>query len=453
MYLKVEFSAEELEGMGLGFDASRRMALEANEAHRRRIVDRMHAKVAHSAQRKHNSKKHQQKEWEERKQQQQQQSSRWRRLCASAPAAAPRLGDGASVLAARLLHRDMRHWSMPAAQIGDAGAVACVIFQLLAEQQQQQQQGGGGAHEVKKEQEETTTTKSSAVSSAAAAAKQAVTLQAMHVAVEVVGTHTRGMTVCDQRPVVFEPDVPKQASNVDVCVDLDADAFKKLYAERVLCPPSLPEKEAKGGADGEEEENEDWDGQSCRSADSIWSQLSSSRSSNSSSSYRPLRTSFLRGVVLSVSAATSLLVAQRAAGPSLGPLLSGAYERGLGLVPLLGSPLVAGLRAGLLQGLGQCRELGGRLSGSVVAPLLGSLRDGGAFVGAWASASAAALRSSSRLFLLQPLVELLRALREYAAKALAPALRSSALLLRGAVSKTAQAATAAAANNRALITK
>ena len=35
-----------------------------------------------------------------------------------------------------------------------------------------------------------------------------------------------------------------------------------------------------------------------------------------------------------MSAATSLLVAQRAAGPSLGPLLSGAYERGLGLVVL-----------------------------------------------------------------------------------------------------------------------
>ena len=368
MYLKVEFSAEELEGMGLGFDASRRMALEANEAHRRRIVDRMHAKVAHSAQRKHNSKKHQQKEWEERKQQQQQQqSSRWRRLCASAPAAAPRLGDG----------RCRRPGCCTATcATGDArgadwrrGGRRVRHLQLLAEQCCCCTGGGGGTGRKKKKppppREKPPAARRPRPSGRDAAGDARGRGGGGH-------AHARH-DLCDQRPVVFEPDVPKQASNVDVCVDLDADAFKKLYAERVLCPPSLPEKEAKGGADGEEEENEDWDGQSCRSADSIWSQLSSSRSSNSSSSYRPLRTSFLRGVVLSVSAATSLLVAQGAAGPSLGPLLSGAFERGLGLVPLLGSHLVAGLRASLLQGLGQCRELGGRLS-AASAPLLGSSR-------------------------------------------------------------------------------
>lgn len=102
--------------------------------------------------------------------------------------------DGASRLCARLLHRDMKHWGMTSVMIGDAGAVAAFLM------------------------------------------PERVTVKRMHVAVELSGEHTRGMTCCDQRPVVFPPDKPSGPLNVDVCVDADGARLAHLFAMRVLRP-------------------------------------------------------------------------------------------------------------------------------------------------------------------------------------------------------------------------
>jgi pyrimidine-specific ribonucleoside hydrolase len=104
--------------------------------------------------------------------------------------------DGACCLGARLLHRDMKHWAMTSVMVGDAGAVAAVLL------------------------------------------PGAVTTRRMHVGVELTGTLTRGMTVCDQRPVVFEPDRARGPLNVDVVVAVDGAALARHYALRVLAPPS-----------------------------------------------------------------------------------------------------------------------------------------------------------------------------------------------------------------------
>jgi inosine-uridine nucleoside N-ribohydrolase len=88
--------------------------------------------------------------------------------------------------------RDMRHWSMESAQIGDAGAVV------------------------------------------AALRPDAVTVRRMNVAVETRGLHSRGMTVCDPRAFSTEPDRPIGPANASVCVDVDAAAIKRAFAETVL---------------------------------------------------------------------------------------------------------------------------------------------------------------------------------------------------------------------------
>ena len=97
-----------------------------------------------------------------------------------------------SAASTRLLLRDMRHWGAPAAQIGDAGAVAAVVR------------------------------------------PDAVTTRRMHVAVEMRGELTRGMTVVDPRAEVTEPDRPKAEPNVEVCVCVDAAAIKQVFAAAVL---------------------------------------------------------------------------------------------------------------------------------------------------------------------------------------------------------------------------
>jgi len=97
-----------------------------------------------------------------------------------------------AALSARLLCRDMAHFGTETAQIGDGGAVAAIIN------------------------------------------PGAVTTKYMHVAVELEGAHTRGMTVVDQRDCVFPPDKEMEPPNVHVVVNVDGDALKKVYNEAVL---------------------------------------------------------------------------------------------------------------------------------------------------------------------------------------------------------------------------
>lgn len=104
--------------------------------------------------------------------------------------------DGASKLGARLLHRDMRHFEMTSAQIGDAGAIAALIM------------------------------------------PSALETRFLHVAVELTGEHTRGMTVCDLRGMVCEPDRPMMKKNVHVCMNVDGPRIAALYISRVLRPPA-----------------------------------------------------------------------------------------------------------------------------------------------------------------------------------------------------------------------
>lgn len=100
--------------------------------------------------------------------------------------------DSASALAGRILHREMDHFDMTWANIGDAGAVA------------------------------------------AALERQAVTTRRLHVDVELTGSRTRGMTVCDLRGPTFPPDEPKEPENADVVVGVDVEVLKGLFTQRVL---------------------------------------------------------------------------------------------------------------------------------------------------------------------------------------------------------------------------
>lgn len=95
-------------------------------------------------------------------------------------------------LSTRLLLRDMKHFDVPSAYIGDAGAVAAVLCE------------------------------------------DAVRTRHLHVAVELEGKHTRGMTVVDVRGEVFPPDLPKKAPNVHVVVEVDAKAVNSVYASAVF---------------------------------------------------------------------------------------------------------------------------------------------------------------------------------------------------------------------------
>ena len=67
-------------------------------------------------------------------------------------------------------------------------------------------------------------------------APEALRVRRLHVAVELAGGRTRGMTVCDGRSEVCEPDGAMLEPNVDVIVGVDAEALKRVYtyAETVL---------------------------------------------------------------------------------------------------------------------------------------------------------------------------------------------------------------------------
>lgn len=105
--------------------------------------------------------------------------------------AAPPCSSGAA-LAARLMRREMKQWKKPTALIGDAAVVAGLLEPA------------------------------------------ALRTKACSVRVELAGTHTRGMTVVDQREFVDPPDLPMGAANVDVVMGLDADVLKRVFASTVF---------------------------------------------------------------------------------------------------------------------------------------------------------------------------------------------------------------------------
>ena len=104
---------------------------------------------------------------------------------------------GWAELSTRLLLRDIQHWDSPTAQIGDAGAVAIVI-------------AGENSYQSRQ----------------------------MHVAVEMHGVVTRGMTVVDPRAVATEPDRQIEPANATVLLSVDAEAIKSVFSGAVLQPPS-----------------------------------------------------------------------------------------------------------------------------------------------------------------------------------------------------------------------
>eukprot|EP00039_Didymoeca_costata_P005629 m.83213 g.83213 ORF g.83213 m.83213 type:complete len:345 (+) comp12908_c0_seq2:2036-3070(+) len=97
-----------------------------------------------------------------------------------------------AVTSVRLLLRDMEHFKIEEALIGDAAVIASLIC------------------------------------------PDSVKWEKHHVAVELQGSRTRGMTVCDLRPEVYPPDEPKLPENVYVAVDLDASALKECFVKTVL---------------------------------------------------------------------------------------------------------------------------------------------------------------------------------------------------------------------------
>mmetsp|Transcript_7672 Transcript_7672/g.24433 ORF Transcript_7672/g.24433 Transcript_7672/m.24433 type:complete len:98 (-) Transcript_7672:44-337(-) len=81
---------------------------------------------------------------------------------------------------------------------------------------------------------------------AAALKPGALKTRRLAVAVELQGSHTRGMTACDLRGFVHPPDEPQEPPNAEVVVDLDAGAIKAFFAEHVLT--SQEEDAGCGGA-------------------------------------------------------------------------------------------------------------------------------------------------------------------------------------------------------------
>merc|ERR1711920_348108 len=115
--------------------------------------------------------------------------------------AAEQEGRSASAtLAARLLFREMRHFATPEACLGDAGAVAAAIL----------------------------------------SGTENITSRRLHVAMELQGTHTRGMTVCDIRGFVHPPDEPMKSANADVIMDVKVSAIKDLFSRWVLSDRASP---------------------------------------------------------------------------------------------------------------------------------------------------------------------------------------------------------------------
>jgi len=92
----------------------------------------------------------------------------------------------------KLMTYDINHFNLECAVIGDAGAVAVAI----------QPEG--------------------------------LITKPMHLVMELQGTHTRGMTVVDFRPEVFQPDKTRELPNVHIAVELDIQMYKKLFRDTLL---------------------------------------------------------------------------------------------------------------------------------------------------------------------------------------------------------------------------
>jgi pyrimidine-specific ribonucleoside hydrolase len=100
--------------------------------------------------------------------------------------------DTVPALTAHIFHFLVRNFGRPDVSIGDAGCVASVI-----------DQGG-------------------------------LTIARLPVAVELHGTHTRGMTVVDRRRRdSVERHAPDDAANADVALDVDIDFYRRLFREAV----------------------------------------------------------------------------------------------------------------------------------------------------------------------------------------------------------------------------
>jgi len=93
-----------------------------------------------------------------------------------------------SMLAGRLLYREMHHFKIPESMIGDAGAVAAALL------------------------------------------PEALTIKRLHVAMELAGSTTRGMTVCDLRTFVDAPDEAMKERNVDVVMDVKVHDIKAYFS-------------------------------------------------------------------------------------------------------------------------------------------------------------------------------------------------------------------------------
>jgi len=96
-------------------------------------------------------------------------------------------------LSSRLLIRDLNHWSMEKAMIGDAITVACLVDPSLV-----------------------------------------LESQSYPVSIELSAGKTRGMTVFDQRLQVDPPDIPKAANNATVVTKVDVERLQNLFISRVL---------------------------------------------------------------------------------------------------------------------------------------------------------------------------------------------------------------------------
>lgn len=118
-------------------------------------------------------------------------------------------------LSTRLLLRDMKHFQMSSASIGDAGAVAALLL-LRGDNNNSNDDNNGNDNDDN-------------------TPAAAVETKHLHVQVELQGKHTRGMTVVDVREHdVFPPDKPKEPPNVHVVVDVNAKALKTVFAEAVF---------------------------------------------------------------------------------------------------------------------------------------------------------------------------------------------------------------------------
>ena len=149
--------------------------------------------------------------------------------------------------AARLLLRDMAHFEMSTAQIGDAGAVrlytACdtcllrnvlFVFALCLIPAGSLQLSHSHYIAIHCSIDYAYLLRIWKLQVAAFIMPEGAQVRQMHVAVELTGGRTRGMTVCDSREFVSPPDQPQLPSNVDVVVSVTPSVLKKVFSDAVL---------------------------------------------------------------------------------------------------------------------------------------------------------------------------------------------------------------------------